>query len=156
MKRIQIDVNNKAALVLNIELTRYKNTIGQLLSTVSNRSTAIFLAGIVTLAISILILSFACYQKHKQNLLSVTNKDKGLLNLNNNGISLHRYKEIIMNSDEENVNLNNSPGSNKPKFQNKKTKKNANNYLNLNSSDNKRLLFDEDDENDSQDEIFIR
>ena len=61
-----------------------------------------------------------------------------------------------MNSDEENVNLNNSPGSNKPKFQNKNSKKNANNYLNLNSSDNKRLLFDDDDENDSQDEIFIR
>ena len=156
MKRIQIDVNNKAALVLNIELIRYKNTISQLLSTVSNRSTAIFLAGIATLAISILILLFACYQKRKQNLLSVTNKDKGLLNLNNNGISFHRYKEIIMNSDEENVNLNNSPGSNKPKFQNKNSKKNANNYLNLNSSDNKRLLFDDDDENDSQDEIFIR
>ena len=156
MKRIQIGVNNKAALVLYIEINRNKNTIGQLLSTVSNRSTAIFLAGIVTLAISILVFAFACYQKRKQYLRSLTNKDKGLLNLNNNGVSFHRYKEIILNSDEENGNINNSPVSKTPKFPNKKTKKNANNYLNLNSSDNKRLLFDEDDENDSQDEIFIR
>ena len=160
---MQIEVSNKAAFVLNLELNSVVSSYGKaaenIFSTILKSTNILLLVGIVFLTFSTLLFAFACYQRHKHGLNNFKSKGDALLNLGRsvkiNGN--HHYKEILMNSDEENAqNLNFK--SKKVTFLNNNENKVNKINSKQNMEDKKNLLFDEedDDENDSLDDIFVR
>ncbi len=109
------------------------------------------MVGIIFFTLSTLIFGFACYHKRKYYLSN--DKEPLYLGRNANTNGKYLYKEVI-NSDEENVqnNIKSNLKSKKVTFQNKIN----NGYSNKLPTDNNKLLSDEDDDNDSLDDIFIR
>lgn len=147
-ERKQIEVNDKAALILNLELNPTNSGHKFFFSTTYAESKTLLVVGIIFFTLSTLIFGFACYHKRKYDHKEPLNLGR---NANTNGNYL--YKEVV-NSDEETAHnhIKSNFKSKKVTFQNKIN----NGYSNILPTDNNKLLSDEDGDNDSLDDIFIR
>jgi hypothetical protein len=154
-KRVQITVGTGSAEQVHIELkpiqADYGNMVKSMIDMLSTNTYVLLIAGIVLMAISSALLTFACWQKgvcgrKKQN--SVFNLGQNL-----NSVGFHRYNEILNNSDEEALNQT----SNKPTKRLADSLVGMNRYSNLNDdADNRKLLLSDEDDEEQEDKIFIR
>ena len=129
----------------------------EIFTTITTNSNTLFIIGVVLMSFSLLLFTFACYQKRK-SFKNGANSTGTLFKLGNNlnNVGFHRYNELVLNSDEEALTATKTEKSSP--VVNYSKKNGSNRYSKLDAADNKKLLFtDDDDEDDDQNEnIFIR
>ena len=153
---------------MNVELTSnnlsYKQIVDNLFTTISTNTNTLFIVGFSLMCFSCLLFGFACYHKRRLNLRKLNGNEKngGLLNLGKNldSVGFHRYNELVLNSDEENLtgSTNKNKTTSSANTRNNYKFANTNHYSKMDSADNKKLLFTDDDEenDDGDDKIFVR
>lgn len=111
------------------------------------------------MSFSLLLFTFACYQKRKSYKNGAGGAGK-LFNLgkNLNNVGFHRYNELVLNSDEETLTTTKSNDKSSLPVVNYSKKNGTNRYSKLDTGDNKKLLFTDDDEDDDDqnENIFVR
>jgi len=159
-QRVEIFVNEGAATVKNIHLKQlvpsYKALVNELVTVVSTNSYALLSFGIITTALSVSLLSIACFYKRKTS-RNKRNQENGKM-IGSNGAGFHRYNELLINDSDEDEDVL-SFRTKTTETVGKKSSKMSTRYSELNEKDTKKLLnemSDEDFDEDGDDKIFVR
>jgi len=161
-QRLEVQVNDGAAKILNVNLKQlkpsYKALVNDIVTVVSTNSYALISFGVITMCLALSLLTVACFYKRKASRsMRLNEADK---RFGSNGAGFHRYNELLLNESED----DDDQGEIKIKQQtNKNGKVNGSliktRYSELNERDKQKLLEnlseDEFDE-EADDKIFVR